>query len=100
MDKNTNSASEQIQKSASFVKAKAAKASDKGKEALSASTKELEKLAADVKKETIKAGDSLDSANKYLKRGFAWADQKMETRTKEAMEKFKELSLKLKKKTV
>lgn len=133
LEKNMNSAAQQIQKSASFMKAKAAKASDKGKEALNTSAKELEKLADDVKKGTVtsvkrmeetfarayvalasdshiksteswakkeksKAGDALDSANKYLERSFAWAGQKIETRTKEAMEKSKELSLKLKKK--
>jgi hypothetical protein len=133
LEKNINSAAEQIQKGASFVKAKAEKASDKGKEALNASAKELEKLADDVKKGTVtsekrieqtfarayialasdshiqsteswakkekaKAGDALDSANKYLERSFAWAGQKIETNTKKTMEKSKELSLKLKKK--
>lgn len=132
--KNMNSAAQQIQKSASFMKAKAAKASDKGKEALNTSAQELEKLADDVKKgtvtsvkrmeetfarayvalasdshiksteswakkETAKAGDSLDSATKYLERSFAWAGQKIETSTKEAMKKSKELSLKLKEKS-
>jgi outer membrane murein-binding lipoprotein Lpp len=134
LEKNMNSAAQQIQKSASFMKAKAAKASDKGKEALNTSAKELEKLADDVKKGTVtsvkrmeetfarayvalasdshiksteswtreeaaKAGDSLDSANKYLERSFAWAGQKIETSTKEAMKKSKELSLKLKEKS-
>jgi hypothetical protein len=133
LEKNMNSAVEQIQKSASYMKAKAAKASDEGKEALNTSAKELEKLADDVKKgtvtsvkrmeetfarayvalasdshiksteswakkETVKAGDALDSANKYLERSFAWAGQKIETRTKEVMKKSQELSLKLKKK--
>ena len=51
-----------------------------------------------AKKETAKAGDALDSANKYLERSFAWAGQKIETKTKEVMEKSKELSLRLKKK--
>jgi hypothetical protein len=134
LDKNMNSAAEQIQKSASYIKAQAAKASDKGKEALNASSKELEKLADDVKKgavtsvkrmeeafarayvalasdshiksteswakkEKAKAGDALDSANKYLERSFAWAGQKIETRTKEAMKKSQEISLKLKEKS-
>lgn len=133
LDKNMNSAAQQIQKSASFMEAQAQKASDKGKEALNASAKELEKLADDVKKGTVtsmkriedtfarayaalaseshiksteswakkqaeKAGDALDSANKYLEHGFAWAGQKIEISTKETMKKSKELSLKLKKK--
>lgn len=134
LDKNMNSAAQQIQKGASFIKTQAEKASDKGKEALNASAKELEKLADDVKngtvtsvkkieetfarayaalafeshiksteswakKQTEKAGDALDSANKYLERGFVWAGQKIETGTKETMKKSKELSLKLKKKS-
>ena len=134
LDKNMNSAAQQIQKGASFMKAKAANASAKGKEALNASAKELEKLADDVKKgtvtstkriedafarayvalaadsqvksteswakkESVKAGDALDSATKYLERSFAWAGQKVEKSTKEAMEKSKELSLRLKEKS-
>jgi hypothetical protein len=51
-----------------------------------------------AKKEKAKAGDALDSANKYLERSFAWAGQKIETRTTEVMKKSQELSLKLKKK--
>ena len=133
LEKNMNSAAEQIQKSASYMRAQAAKASDMGKEALNTSAKELEKLADDVKKGTVtsvkrmeetfarayvalasdshiksteswakkekaKAGDALDSANKYLERSFAWAGQKIETRTTEVMKKSQELSLKLKKK--
>ena len=133
LEKNMNSSAKQIQKGASYMKAKAAKASDKGREALNASAKELEKLADDVKKgavtstkkmeetfarayvalasdshiksteswakkETAKAGDALDSANKYLEHGFAWGGQKMETSTKKSIKKSKELSLKMKKK--
>jgi hypothetical protein len=134
LEKNMDSAAQQIQKSALYMKAETAKASDKGKEALYKSAKELEKLADDVKKGTVtsvkrmdetfarayvalaadshikstelwakkesaKAGDALDSANKYLKRSFAWAGQKIETKTKEAMKKSEELSLKLKEKS-
>jgi hypothetical protein len=133
LEKNMQSASEQLQKSASFMKAEAAHASEKGKAALSASAKELEKLADDVKKGTVtsvkrmeetfaraygalaadshiksteswarkeqtKAGEALDSANKYLERGFSWAGEKVENNTKKALTKSKELSLKLKKK--
>ena len=133
LDKNMNSAAEQIQKGVAYMKAKAAKASVKGKEALNASAKELEKLADDVKKgavtsvkrieeafarayvalasdsqiksteswaknEAAKAGDALDSATKYLERSFAWAGQKVEKSTKEAMKKSEDISLKLKKK--
>jgi hypothetical protein len=133
LDKNMNSAAEQIQKGAVFMKTEAAKASVKGKAALTASAQELEKLADAVKKGTVtsvqkieeafarayvalasdshiksteawtkkqaaKAGEALDLATKYLERSFAWAGQKIETSTKEAMQKSKDLSLKLKKK--
>ena len=133
LDKNMSSAAQQIQKGAAYMKAEAAKASVKGKEALNASAKELEKLADDVKKgavtsvkkiedtfarayialasdsqikstelwakkEAARAGDALDSATKYLERSFAWAGQKIETSTNDAMKKSKELSLKLKEK--
>lgn len=53
LDKNMKAAAEQIQKGALYVKAKAKEASDKGKEALNASAKELEKLAEDVKRGTV-----------------------------------------------
>jgi hypothetical protein len=133
LQKNMSSAAEQIQKGAAYIKAETAKASVKGKEALTASARELEKLADDVKqgtvtsikridesfaraylalasdahiksveswnrKETTKAGDALDSTTRYLEHGFAWAGQKVETSTKEAMKKSKDLSLKLKEK--
>lgn len=133
LEKKMDAAAQQIHKSAEYMKAQADKASGKGKEALNASAKELEKLAVDMrtgtvtsakkmedtfarayaalaldshiqsteswaKKEKIKAGDALDSANKYLEHGFAWAGQKMEKGTSEAINKSRELSLKLKKK--
>lgn len=49
LQKNMNSAAEQIKKGAAYMKDEAAKASDKGREALAASEQELEKLAGDVK---------------------------------------------------
>ncbi|MGD0021632.1 MAG: hypothetical protein ABSC54_04955 [Smithellaceae bacterium] len=55
-------------------------------------------MEAWTRKEAAKTGVALDSATKNLERGFAWAGQKVETGTKEAMKKSEELSLKLKKK--
>jgi hypothetical protein len=130
IQKNMNSAAEQIRKGATYMEAEATKAPAKGKEALTASARELSKLADDVqkgtatsakrlnesfarayvalasdshiqsteswaKKETIKAGNNLDAATKYLERSFAWAGQRVETSTKEAIKKSKDLSLKL-----
>jgi hypothetical protein len=132
LEKNMNAAAWQIRKSASYMKAQAAKASEKGKEALNNSAKELEKLAEDVKsgavtsekrmeetfarayvalavdahirsteswarKQKAKTGNALASANKYLERGFAWANQKIETGTEETIKRSKALSRKLKK---
>jgi hypothetical protein len=134
LQKNMNSAAEQIQKGAFYMKAEAAKASVKGKEALTLSAKELEKLAVDVKKGTVtsvkkiegpfsraylalaadshiksteswakkesaNAGEALDSSARYLERSFSWAGQKVETSTKENIEKSKDISLKLKEKS-
>lgn len=133
LQKNMKSAARQIQKGASYMKAEAAKASVKGKELLTASSEELEKLSDDVKKgavtsekrieqtfaraylalaeeshiksaeswankETVKAGESLDSATKNLERSFVWAGQKIETSTKDVIKKSKDLSLKLREK--
>ena len=133
LEKNMDSAAEQIKKSVSYMKAQAEKASDKGKKALNESAKEMEKLADDVKKGAVtsvkriektfarayvalasdshvkstelwakqekeKTADALDSAVTYLERSFAWAGQKIETQTKEAMKQSKELSVNLKQK--
>lgn len=133
LQKNMNSAAQQIKKGAGFMKAEAAKASVKGKDALTASAQELEKLADDVKKgaitsqkrmeetfaraylalasdaqiksteswsrkEAAKAGVALESANKNLEKSFAWAGQKIEKGTNDAMKKSQDLALKLKKK--
>jgi hypothetical protein len=131
LQKNMNSAAEQIQKGAAFVKGEAAKASGKGKAALTKSGEELEQLADDVKKGTVnsagriektfarayialaadahiksteswtkkeaaKAGASLDSAAEYLERSIDWTGQKVEKSTKIAIQKSKDLSLRLK----
>jgi hypothetical protein len=62
LEKNINSAAQQIQKGASYMKAEAAKASVQGKEALAASAQELEKLADDVKKGTVTSVKRIEDA--------------------------------------
>lgn len=62
LEKNMNSASDQIQKGASYMKDEAAKSTDKGKEALAASARELEQLAADVKKGTVTSVKKMDES--------------------------------------
>ncbi len=55
LDNNINSASEQIKRGAIYIKEKAAKASSRGKGELEDSARELDKLADDVKKGTVKS---------------------------------------------
>jgi hypothetical protein len=62
LDKNINSASEQIRKGAAYMKEKAAKASAKGKGELEESARELDKLADDVKKGTVKSVKRIEDA--------------------------------------
>jgi hypothetical protein len=62
LDKNINSASEQIKKGADYMKEKAAKASAKGKGELEESARELDKLADDVKKGTVKSVKRIEDA--------------------------------------
>lgn len=133
LDKNMNSASEQIRKGAALMKDQAGKASEKGKEAISASADELDKLADDVKKGLVsspkrmedtfaraylalasnehvkateswaqkkrdQAGEALESANRHLEKSVAWAGQKIEKGTNDAMKKSEALARKLKQK--
>lgn len=51
-----------------------------------------------AKKEKVKTGDALESANEYMDKSFTWAGRKIETGTKEVMKKSRDLSQKLKKK--
>jgi hypothetical protein len=83
LQKNMNSAAEQIQKGASYMKAEAAKASAKGKDALTLSPQELEKLAVDVKKGTVTSVKKIEepfsraylalAADSHIKSTESWA---------------------------
>ena len=68
LQKNMESAGQQIEKGASYMKTEAAKASVRGKEALTASAEELEKLAYDVKKGAVKSRKRIEEtfARAYL----------------------------------
>jgi hypothetical protein len=95
LQKNMNSAAEQIQKGASYMKAEAAKASAKGKEALTLSAKELEKLAVDVKKGTVTSVKKIEepfsraylalAADSHIKSTESWA-KKESGKTSEALD--------------
>lgn len=62
LQRNMELAAGEIQKAASFMKAESEKASDKGREALTVSSEELGKLAADVKSGTVKSKKRLEEA--------------------------------------
>jgi hypothetical protein len=62
LDKNMDAAAAQIKKGAAFMKEESIKASDKGKEALAESARDLEKLSADVKKGSVKSVKKIEDA--------------------------------------
>jgi len=63
VDKNMKAASEEIHKAAEWMKSEAAKAKGKGKEALTASYRELEKLGDDLKKGAVKSEKEIEMAS-------------------------------------
>ncbi len=83
VDKNMKAASEEIRKAAEWMKSETAKAKGKGKEALTASYRELEKLGDDLKKGTVKSEKEIEMAsaraynalatNSHLKSAEAWS---------------------------
>ncbi len=86
LDKNLNSASEQIRKGAAYMKGQADKASAKGKEALAASAQELDKLADDVKKGVVSSPKRMEDAfarahlalasNEHVRATESWGQKK------------------------
>lgn len=62
LDKNMEAASTQIRKGAAYMKEQSEKASDSGKAALAASSRELEELAGDVKKGSVKSVKKMEDA--------------------------------------
>ena len=62
LKKNLKAAADEIRKGASYLKSEAANAGEKGKEILTESARELEKLADDVQKGAIKSVKKLESA--------------------------------------
>lgn len=83
LQKNMNSAAEQIKKSAAYMKAEAAQASAKGKDALTASAQELDKLADDVKSGAVTSQKRMEdtfaraylalASNEHVKSTESWA---------------------------
>ena len=66
LQKKINSSAQQIKKGAAYMESQAQEASAKGKEALTASAQELEKLADDVKKGAV-------TSEKRMEESFARA---------------------------
>ncbi|MEE9911014.1 MAG: hypothetical protein K4571_04750 [Deltaproteobacteria bacterium] len=83
LQKNFDSAAGQIKKGADYMKAESAKASAKGKEALTASAEELDKLAADMKRGAVASEKKMEDAfaraylalasNEHIKSTESWA---------------------------
>ena len=84
LDKNLDSAAEQIKKGAAYMKAESEKASEKGKESLAASADELDKLAYDVKKGTVKTAKRI---NESFARAYAAMALESHIRSTEAWSK-------------
>ncbi len=62
LQKDMKAASEEVHKAAAWMKSEAAAAKGKGKEALAASSRELEKLAGELKKGTVKSVKEIEMA--------------------------------------
>ncbi len=62
LQKDMKAASEEVHKAAAGMKAEAAAAKGKGKEALAASSRELDKLAGELKKGTVKSVKEIEMA--------------------------------------
>ena len=94
LQKNMDSAAGQIKKSADYMRAESAKASAKGKEALTSSARELEQLSVDVKKGTVKSVNKIEqsfaraylalAADRHIKSAESW-NRKESGKTVEAL---------------
>ena len=83
LQKDMKAAADEIRKAAAYLKSEADAATGKGKEALTASYQELEKLAGDVEKGTVASVKKLDAAfarsykalatNSHVKSTESWA---------------------------
>jgi hypothetical protein len=94
LQKKMDSASEHIKKGAEYMRAESEKASAKGKEAMTSSAKELEQLAVDVKKGTVKSVHKIEqpfaraylalAADSHIKSAESWT-KKESAKTGEAL---------------
>jgi hypothetical protein len=83
LQKDMKAASEEVHKAAEWVKSEAAAAKGKGREALAASSRELEKLSGELKKGTVKSVKEIEMAfaraynavatNSHVKSAEAWS---------------------------
>ncbi len=95
LQKNMDAAAKQIKKGAAYMKAQADKATAKGKEALTASAKELDQLADDTKKGAVTSEKKMEAAfaraylalanNDHIKSTESWA-KKQSAKTGAALE--------------
>ena len=83
LQKDMKAAANEVRKGAAYLKSEAAAAKGKGKEALSASYRELEKLAGELEKGTVKSVKGMEMAfarayealatNSHVKSAEAWS---------------------------
>ncbi len=103
LKKDLNSAAAEIHKGASYLKSEAGKAAGKGKDALTASISELEKLAENVKKGTVSSVKILETnfatayeamaENYYIKATESWAHKETKKAGENLAESIKYLKL-------
>ncbi|HRT63002.1 MAG TPA: hypothetical protein P5551_11655 [Syntrophales bacterium] len=83
LQKDVKAASEEMHKAAEWMKSEAAAAKGKGKEALAASGREIEKLSVELKKEAVKSVKEIEmvsarayqalATNSHVKSAEAWS---------------------------
>ena len=83
LQKDMKAAADEVRKGAAYLKSEAAAAKGKGKEALTASYRELEKLAGELEKGTVKTAKEMEMAfaraynalatNSHVKSAESWA---------------------------
>jgi hypothetical protein len=88
LQKDMKAAPEEVHKAAAWMKSEAAAAKGKGKEALAASSRELEKLAGELKKGTVKSVKEIEmsfaraynalAANSHVKSAEAWSKKEFQ----------------------
>ncbi len=94
LQKDMKAASEEVHKAAAWMKSEAAAAKGKGKEALAASSRELDKLAVELKKGTVKSVKEIEMTFARAYNALATNSQ-MQSAEAWTKKEFKEAGVKL-----